>query len=122
VVSEPEGDVDLRILMVGAGATIQLTPMRMDFRADLGLGMGAAAVWYEGQASAPYEGRAGNTWAAAPFAEASASYLVHPIAAIRLDLIAALLRPEPVVRMAQRDVASFGQPAFHLSLGVEVRP
>jgi hypothetical protein len=121
-VSAAEGAIELRTLNLGAAATLQLSPPDADFRALVGLGMGAAALIFEGTAEPPYSAAEGTEWTASPFAELAGSYAFHPMVAARLDVVGALLRPEPVLRVAGREVASFGQPAVFTSLGVEVRP
>jgi hypothetical protein len=78
---------------------------------------------FSGNAEAPYTGDSGTRWAVAPYASVSASYRLHPRVSLRLDLYAALVRPEPVLRIAGQEVASFAQPLLVMpSLGVEVRP
>lgn len=121
-VSAPEGSMDLRTVTFGAAATMQLTPPDLDLRALAGLGLAATALMYEGQAVPPHAASEGSAWAAAPFAEFAVSYALHPVVAVRLDGIAALLLPEPVLRIADREVASYGRPAVLVTLGVEIRP
>ncbi len=121
-VSAPEGSMLLRTLIMGAAATLQLTEPGSDWTVLTGLGMGAAHLWFEGEAVPPATAANGSTWAATPFAELSASYRLHPMLAMRGDTLASLLRPEPIVRIAGREVASVGQPALVLAIAIEVRP
>ncbi len=77
---------------------------------------------FSGRAMAPWAGASGSRWAAAPYASVTAAYRLHPKVSLRLDVLTALVRPEPVLSFADRDSVSFGQPAVLPSLGVEVRP
>ncbi len=121
-VSAPEGSMELRTLIMGAAATLQLTEPGSTWTALTGLGLGAAHLWFAGDALAPTTAAEGSTWAATPFAELAASYRLHPMLALRGDALATLLRPEPILRIAGREVASFGQPALVLAVAIEVRP
>jgi hypothetical protein len=121
-VTAAEGSVDLRLFGIGAGLRGLITDPASDFAAAVGLGAQAAMVSFSGKADLPWVGQSGSYWAAAPYVSATAGYRVHPRVSLRLELLAELVRPEPVLRIAGRDVASFGQPAFLPSLGIEVRP
>jgi hypothetical protein len=121
-VTAAEGSIDLRVFGIGGGLRGLLTDPGSDFAAALGLGMQAAMLSFSGKAEAPFSAESGSRWAAAPYASATAGYRIHPRISLRLDVIAELVRPEPVLRINGHDAASFGQPAFLPSLGVEVRP
>src|SRR5262249_43259059 len=112
----------LKVFSFGAGARALLTDPLADLSVALGLGLHAARVSFDGHAEAPWTAESGGRWVAAPYAGATAAYRLHPRVALRLDLLASLVRPEPVLRIAGREVASFGQPAVFPSLSVEVRP
>ena len=121
-VSADGGDVGLRALALAGAVTIELTPEDMDFGVLAGLGMGATAVFFDGEARPPHAGARGTRWAAAPQVQLAARYRFHPLVAVRLDVVASLLAPEPVVRIAGEEVGSFGQPAVLTALGLEVLP
>ena len=87
-----------------------------------GLGVDAAMLSFSGKAEPPLAAQSGSRWAAAPYVSATAAYRLHPIVSLRLDLVTAIVRPQPVLRVAGEDAASFGLPAVLPSLGVEVRP
>ena len=117
-----EGTVDLRVLDFGGGIRGRLTDPSSDLGVSLGLGLSAMLLVFQGHALPPWTPDGGARWAASPYASVSASYRVHTRLAVRLDLVASLVRPEPILRIAGRDVATFGQPAVFSSLGLEVRP
>lgn len=121
-VSATEGSMSLRAFDVGAGLRGFLTDPLADFTVALGAGVSAMLLSFEGRARDPWSSASGSSWAVAPYLTATAAYRVHTRVALRLDLEAALVRPQPVLRIAGNEVASFGQPAFLPSLGVEVRP
>lgn len=120
--SAAEGMVELRVLEVGGGIRGTLTDPLSDLTVALGLGLSAMMLRFEGHGGAGYMTQSGTRWAASPYAAASAAYRFHPRLAVRFDLLASLVRPEPVLRVAGHDVASFGQPAIFSSLALEVRP
>lgn len=121
-VTAAEGAIDLRVLEFGGGIRGNLLDPGSDLGLALGLGLSAVLLAFEGRALPPWAADSGHRWAASPYGSISATYRFHPRVALRLDLVASLVRPEPVLRIAGRDVASFGQPAVFSSLGVEVRP
>jgi hypothetical protein len=121
-VSADAGDVGLRSLALAGSLTVEITPEDMDFGLLGGLGMGATALFFDGEAGPPFAGARGTRWAAAPQAQLAAHYRFHPLLAVRVDVVASLLRPEPIVRIAGQEVASFGQPAVLMALGLEVLP
>jgi len=122
VASETEGSVELRVVDVGGGIRGTLTDPLADLSVALGLGLSAMLLVFEGQGAAPFVGQSGSHWAVSPYVSASTAYRFHSRLAVRLDLVGSLVRPEPVLRVAGREVASFGQPAVFSSLALEVRP
>jgi hypothetical protein len=121
-VSAPEGSVDLRVLWAGGGVRGLLTDPASDLSVAVGLGLQAVMLSFSGTTMPPWTADSGSRWAAAPYVSATVAYRLHPHVALRLDVLAAFVRPEAVVRIAGRDIASFGEPAVVPSLGVEVRP
>jgi hypothetical protein len=121
-VSAPEGSIDLRVMNLGGDLRVVLTDPAAEFSIALGAGASAVMLAMTGKAGDPWAGQTGTRWGVAPFAAATLGYRVHPRFAIRLDALAALVRPEQGLRIAGRSVAMFGEPAVIPSLGVEVRP
>lgn len=120
--SAPEGSVALRILELGGGLHGTLTDPSADLSLGVGLGLSAMLLMFDGEAAAPFVAERGSRWIASPYASIRAAYRVYPRLAVRADIFTTIARPEPVIRIAGREVASFGQPAVFLSLGIEVRP
>lgn len=121
-VSGTHGEMGMRLWSFGAALGIELTPRDWAFGAEAGLGLSAAALTFSGEAAAPYEEASGTGWAAAPYAELGARFRFHPLLAIRLDTQAAMLLPEPVLRVAGEQVADFGRPAVTLAASLELTP
>jgi hypothetical protein len=121
-VSAAEGSVDLRVVDFGGGIRGFVTDPLSTFSLAVGLGLQGILLVFEGRATPPWMDAHGSRWAAAPYASVSATYRFHPRVGLRLDISALLVEPQPVLRIAGRDVASFGQPAVFPSLAVEVRP
>lgn len=120
--SAPEGSVALRVLELGGGLHGTLTDPSADLSLGVGLGLSAMLLLFDGEAKPPFVAERGSHWIASPYASIGAAYRVYPRLAVRADILTTIARPEPVIRIAGREVASFGQPAVFLSLGIEVRP
>ncbi|MBW2525933.1 MAG: hypothetical protein JRI23_17250 [Deltaproteobacteria bacterium] len=121
-ITADEGRVDVRTLLLLGGLSMGLSPPESRWLARAGLGAGAAGLFFAGEADAPYEGRDGSQWAFAPYASLAGGYYVHPTVALRADALVSVLLPEPIVRIADQEVATLGRPAVVLGAGVEVRP
>ena len=121
-VGASEGQMDLRLLAFGAGASASLLPPSSPFAVHAGGGMGAAGLFFEGVAVAPWVSASGSRWSAMPFLGAGAAYRFTPVLAVRADVLASFLLPEAVLVIAGREVASFGVPAVTGSLSLEVHP
>ena len=122
-VSSSEGAIHLRVLDFGVDFRGLLTEPGANLSLLAGLGLGAMVLFFDGDATPPNVAARGSRWVAAPYGALTTSYRFHPRFAVRADMLAALVRPEPVLRIVERDAASFGQPvAVFLSLGLEVRP
>jgi hypothetical protein len=120
--SEPEGEIQARLLLMGLGAAVDLLEPSGDWTIAALAGMGAAALVYDAEAGAEAEPAAGSSWAAAPFVGVAAAYRIVPLVALRADAEASLLLPKQIFRVGEREIAAFGQPVVALSLGLEVRP
>jgi hypothetical protein len=121
-VSAAQGSVALRILELGGGLRGLLTDPTADLSFGVGLGLNAMLLMFDGQAAPPFAAARGSRWIASPYASIGAAYRVYPRLALRAEILTTIARPEPVIRIAGREVAVFGQPAVFLSLGLEVRP
>lgn len=121
-VSAPEGEMDLLMVVLGAGANVHFMSPTSAFSLHAGGGLGAAGFFFNGRAAAPWVSASGNHWAALPFLEVGAGYRMSATMAVRADVLAALARPEPVLVIAEQRVASFGTPALLASISLEVHP
>jgi len=121
-VTAAEGQIELRVLAFGAGVNVLFTNPAAPLALHAGGGLGVAAFFFEGQAAPPWVSASGSQWSAMPFVEAGVGYRFTPMLGARADLLAALARPEPVLVIAGREVASFGSPALFASVAVEVHP
>jgi hypothetical protein len=121
-VSDAHGSARLRFASIGVGAAVELTPPRGRVYATAGLGASLALLVYSGEAGAPYVGSSGARAAVVPHARVAAGLGLTPRVGLRLDVLAALVRPEPALRIAGAEVASLGAPLAGLALGLEVRP
>jgi len=108
--------------MVGLGFAVNAT----DPHAALGLrietGLGISWMHMEGHAIAPFEGGEANILFALPYARPSLRLRLFPAMAIRLDVLAGVAFPRPVIAFAGEEVAKWGQPVVVPSLGIEISP
>lgn len=116
------GTATLRPGALALGASAELTRPGGRFFVDAGLGLGVALLFFSGEAGAPYVASSGVRAAALPYAHLASGVALGRRVALRLDLLGALVRPEPVLRVAGAEVASFGSPVLGAAFGVEVRP
>ncbi len=121
-VSQREGQIELRVLAVGAGASVHFTRPESALALHAGGGFGVATFFYEGRATAPWISASGTQATAMPFLEIGGGYRVTPVIGLRADLLSALTRPSPVLVFAGREVASFGSPFVLASIALEIHP
>lgn len=121
-VTAPEGQIDLRVLAAGTGVNVHFTRPESALALHAGGGIGIATFFFEGRATAPWISASGTHAAAMPFIEAGAGYRFTPVIGLRADVLAALARPEPVLVIAGREVASFGSPLVLASIALEIHP
>lgn len=108
--------------MAGLGFAANAT----DPRAALGLrieaGLGVSWMHMEGHAIAPFEDGEADIVFALPYVRPSLRLRLFPAMAIRLDVLAGVAFPRPVIAFAEEEVAAWGQPVVIPSLGIEVSP
>jgi len=122
MVRAAEGTMALRVFFLGAGADFSIPDRNDPLLLSGGAGVGPLLLQFEGRASPPWAAAAGVRWAALVYARAGIGYRVHPRVRVRFDIMAGPVFPEPVLRIAGREVAAFGRPAVFISLGAEVLP
>jgi hypothetical protein len=120
--SAPDGSVDLRMLAFGGGVRGLITDPGSPFVLTLDGGASAVLLSFAGKASPPLRGAPGPRGPGAPPPPPTAAYRVHQVLSLRVDLLAAVVLPEPALRVDGKMIASFGLPAVLPSLGIEVRP
>lgn len=121
-VSAPEGSATLRTGAIGAGAMGALVDPASRFFATAGGGIGALLAAYEGQAQAPWKPESGLRCTMFPYVRAGGGLWISPWLALRADGLIGFALPEPVLWIAGRPAADFGEPALVLAASVEVRP
>ncbi len=121
-VSGRAGEIDLRVLAIGAGASVHFLGAASPLSLHAGAGVGLVGLFYEGRADAPRVGASGSRWTALPYLEAGAGYRFTPVLGLRADVLAGIARPEPLLRIDGEPVASFGTPLFLASIALEVHP
>lgn len=121
-VSAAEGEVDVRVLALAAGASFHFFRPESAISAHAGAGIGFAGLFYEGRAVSPWVAASGSRWTALPYLDVGAGYRFTQVLGVRADLLGALARPEPTLRIAGEPVATFGTPLFLASLALEVHP
>lgn len=120
-VSASEGSMALRAGALDGGVSVTLTDPAASFFAGAGAGLGAMLTAFAGRASPPWQSASGLSWALLPDLHATAGYWVAPRVALRADLMTGFALPEPVLWIAGRRVAVFGEPAAVFATGIEVR-
>jgi hypothetical protein len=120
--SAPDGSVDLRMLAFGGGARGLVTDPASRFGLSFDAGATALFLSFAGKAAPPQMAETGARWAVAPYLGAALAYRVHPALALRVDVLAAVVLPEPALRVDGKTIATFGLPAVLPSFGIEVRP
>ncbi len=120
-VSAPEGSMTLRAGGLGAGAAVKLIEPSARVFATAGAGLGVLITAFSGQARAPWLSASGVRGSMLPFVHAGAGYWLAPRVALRADLVTGFALPEPVLTIAGRAVATFGEPLVLLAAGIEVR-
>ncbi|APR87555.1 Flagellar hook-length control protein FliK [Minicystis rosea] len=120
-VSASEGSMHLRAGAVGAGATARFGDPRGLFAAA-GAGFGALVSAYGGEAEAPWRAVSGVRASLFPYAHAAAGVWLARHFALRADLLCGFALPQPVLVIANRHLATFGDPTVVIAAGLEVRP
>jgi hypothetical protein len=121
-VTTAQGSMSLRTVAFGGGLDATFTPPAWDFGVFGGLGVDAAALGYSGTASPPLRANRSISWTVAPGAEIGVRYRLSRWFALRADEAILVLAPEPVLRVAGSEVATFGRPLSVTTAGLEVTP
>jgi hypothetical protein len=120
VVSGPEGESDVWISQMGAGARLRFTrpESRVGFEADVGLGLVVLALW--GRAVEPLVGVHDRVLSAAISLRPAVWWMLAQGVHLRFAVDLGLALPRTVVAFADRAAASWGRPYLAFSLGLDV--
>jgi hypothetical protein len=116
----PEGTADVRAALLGAGLHVSPRPPGTALRPSVEVGLAGVWLLISGAARTGYAGKTDNLLFAAPYLRAGASLSISPQIALRASALGAVALPEPVVRFAGRDAATFGRPLLLGSGGLEI--
>ncbi|MFT3772484.1 MAG: hypothetical protein QM820_44385 [Minicystis sp.] len=114
--------MSVRAGALGAGFGVRLGDPAGSLFASAGAGLGALLAAFAGEARAPWKSASGLRASILPYAHAAAGYWIASHVAVRADVLTAFALPQPVLVIAGRREASFGEPAIVVAAGIEVRP
>jgi hypothetical protein len=116
----PEGTVEVRPTLIGAGFTLGqgLNDWWLEPRASWGVSL--AHVETHGVASDPRTSSSGSVWLAGGYALLGAALRLTRDVRLDLDLTGVVLSAPAIILVNQREEASWGAPAGMASLSVEV--
>jgi hypothetical protein len=119
-VDAPEGHASILLSAATLGADLLLASHSSSVRPRVGAGVGVLWVHMEGDASGAFIGRGDAVLSA--LGTVHGGLLVRLGDGVRLffDATLALAAPRPVARFADRQVASWGQPALLSTVGLQV--
>lgn len=121
VARAPEGIARTTVLATGLGAHVHLLPSSSVLDVRLGACLGVLYLRAEGVALTPFEGRIAEVLSASVAVDARVAVWLVEWLALDLTLVGLVALPTPNVIFIDRSVASWGFPAFALSLGVSAR-
>ncbi|HRI65446.1 MAG TPA: hypothetical protein PK156_14460 [Polyangium sp.] len=123
LVENADGQIATRPFFLGGGLEYRLTSLDNPWSVFLGAGLGPLLIHFEGTTSnAAYVGALGTQWTGFAYGHVGGAIRLHPKFRLRFDGFVGPVFPEPVLRIAGREVAHVGRPAVFLTLGMEVNP
>lgn len=117
----PEGGVDILTGLITAGIRFNLLPKKKRFMPAVSVSAGPLFLRARGDADSGYRSRSDFLVAAAVTGALDFSFAVNDIVSLRADASCGVTVPKPVIRIAQRDAATFGRPLLTVLFGVEIR-
>jgi hypothetical protein len=117
-IDEPEGAARILAGTLSAGLEVSLMPPGK-LALSIGAGAGALFLRMKGAAAEPNESRSARVVAVLPHLAVALSVALSNIIRFRTDLVSGWAAPRPVVRMLDRDVATFGRPLLSAMVGLE---
>ena len=119
VLATPAGSVKIATGAIGAGVLLRYPAAPSTFTGWLGAGLAAGFVGYDAEASnTAVRASDGVVAHALPYARAGFEWRAWSSLGLRLDVLAGLARPRPVLQIAGQADTPLGEPLFGLSLGV----
>ncbi|RYZ01819.1 MAG: hypothetical protein EOO73_34300 [Myxococcales bacterium] len=117
-VAAPEGSADVRFW--SGGLLIDAYPVRGDLSINVGVGALLVDAEMSGRASPPWQGRDVSVLVPAAIFEGGAALRLTPRVSAEVRAFVGACSPRVAVRIAEQNVASFGQPLVGASFGVAV--
>ncbi|MFO0587929.1 MAG: hypothetical protein U0441_10340 [Polyangiaceae bacterium] len=119
VLTTPAGSVKIATGAIGAGVLLRYPAAPAAFTGWLGAGLAVGFVGYDAEASnAAVRASDGVVAHALPYLRAGFEWRAWSSLGLRLDVLAGLARPRPVLQVAGQADTPLGEPLFGLSLGV----
>jgi hypothetical protein len=120
-VAAPEGTASISTTIGAAALEASLLPPASEWSARVGGGVAIAWLHMEGSGTAaPYAGHADDVASLLPFASIGAGRALAPQLRIAAAAWAGAAVPQPAVRFAGREVATWGRPSGGGSLALEI--
>ncbi len=121
VVEAEGGRVKLSTTAIGVGGWVEAFEPSAPLAIGGGVGVAGAFLGYEAQATSPaFVGRSGIVGYSLPFVRAALEWRAVRHFAVRLDALAGVAAPRPVVAVGPDLVAHFGRPLIALALGAQM--
>jgi hypothetical protein len=116
----PEGDVQVEVLLLGAGLSCRFAAADARLWPRLGLGVAGARIVAHGTAIDRASSSSGAAWLAGGYGMLGLGVSLAPDLRLNLDATALLLPTPAVILVDEREVGRWGVPGVLISLGVEV--
>jgi hypothetical protein len=114
-----EGVARIAIGAVGGGPVVPLVAPSARWQPELGAAAVALFLRMEGEAREPYESNLDLVTTAGLLGRVGLGVAIHRRLRLRLDAMAGVAIPTPMVRFADRNVASWGRPLLLGAFGLE---
>lgn len=116
----PEGTATARFGLLGVGLRGSFAPRGAAWNVNVGAGLSAVLLHFEGRPERPYAGASETLFTFAPYLRAGLGYAVTPHLRIRADALTGVTVQRPVVKFSGRVAATWGLPFISPSLGAEL--
>jgi len=116
----PEGVATARFGLLGVGLRGSFAPHGAAWNANVGAGLSAVVLHFEGRPERPYAGASETLFTLAPYLRVGLGYAVTPHLRLRADVLTGVTVQRPVVEFVGRVAATWGLPFVSPSLGAEL--